>query len=370
MGRMSTGFTRRTIPFSTVRPPEDERKHRRTKRIILVSSVFVALVLLGVAMAIWLPVGSSHNTAAKPTTGVSHKPAAAPSPSVAPFDPSVDAVLPTHRVVAFYAVPNAPATGPAYKLTSAMLTRLRAQGAAYQKLDPAHPVALGIDLVVDVPDRFKGKGGTYSHYVADSTINQYVAFCKKNDLLLFLDLNIGWAKPITVLNHFDNYLKLPFVNVAIDPEWMFPRHNGIPGVNLSNVRASDLNPLIEAVAAMPMKYHVPRKIMIVHQYRGDGDGKANPYAAGSSEIADKRDIVNDPRVDLVIHIDSVGGWAGDIALKEGQYKKWVTTDMTKYGNFKYGGFKIFYKLEARHKLMTPKQVMSMKPAPMVITYGN
>ena len=44
--------------------------------------------------------------------------------------------------------------------------------------------------------------------------------------------------------------------------------------------------------------------------------------------------------------------------------------MAKYGNFKYGGFKIFYKLEARHKLMTPAQVMSMKPPPMVITYGN
>ena len=251
-----------------------------------------------------------------------------------------------------------------------MLARLQAQGAAYQKLDPAHPVALGIDLVVDVPDRFKGKSGTYSHYVDSGTIDKYVAFCKKNDLLLFLDLNIGWAKPLTVLHHFDNYLKLPFVQVAIDPEWMFPRHNGIPGKNLSNVRASDLNPLIEAVAAMPMQYHVPRKIMIIHQYRGDGDGKTNPYAPGPSEIADKRNIVNDPRVDLVIHIDSVGGWAGDIALKEGQYKKWVATDMAKYGNFKYGGFKIFYKLEARHKLMTPAQVMSMKPAPMVITYGN
>ena len=44
--------------------------------------------------------------------------------------------------------------------------------------------------------------------------------------------------------------------------------------------------------------------------------------------------------------------------------------MAKYGNFQYGGFEIFYKLEARHKLMTPAQVMSMKPAPMVVTYGN
>ena len=119
-----------------------------------------------------------------------------------------------------------------------------------------------------------------------------------------------------------------------------------------------------------MKYHVPRKVMIIHQYRGDGDGKSNPFNPRYSEIADKRNLLNDPRVDLVIHIDSVGGWAGDIALKEGQYKKWVAQDMAKYGNFKYGGFKIFYKLESRHRLMTPKEVMSMKPAPMVITYGN
>lgn len=370
MGPMTTGFTRRTIPISTERPAEDVRRRRRNIRILIGLGVGLALAGLGTVMAIWLPVSSTGSGATSHATTPATKPATAPSSPVVAFDPDVNAVLPTHRVVAYYAVPGAAATGPAYRLSSAMLARLRAQGAAYQKIDPAHPVALGIDLVVDVPDRFRGKSGTYSHYVDSATIGQYVAFCKKNDLLLFLDLNIGWAKPMTVLDHFANYLKLPFVMVAVDPEWMFPRHNGVPGVNLSNVRASDLNPLIEAVAAMPMKYHVPRKIMIIHQFRGDGDGKANPYKAGSSEIADKHNLVNDPRVDLVIHIDSVGGWPGDIALKRSQYRKWVAGDMTKYGNFKYGGFKIFYKIEARHKLMTPAQVMSMKPAPMVVTYGN
>jgi hypothetical protein len=367
---MSTGFTRRTLPLKTARPADDQQRRRRRKRILLIVGIFVALVAIGAVLAIWLPVGSAKPSATAPRSGPSSQPSASTPPRPVAFDPNVNAVLPTHRVVAFYAVPNAPATGPAYHLSASMLSRLRAQGAAYQKLDPAHPVALGIDLVVDVPDRFRGKSGTYSHYVDDATVAQYAAFCKKNDLLLFLDLNFGWAKPITVLDHFDKYLKLPFVDVAVDPEWMFPRHNGVPGVNLSNVRASDLNPLIEAVAAMPLKYHVPRKIMIIHQFRGDGDGKSNPHSAGSSEIADKKDLVNDPRVDLVIHIDSVGGWPGDIGVKETQYTKWVSTDMKKYDNFKYGGCKIFYKLEARHKLMTPKQVMSMKPAPMVVTYGN
>jgi len=336
--------------------------------------LFVVIAALGAALGIWLPHRDrgalTALTGVDPTTSAVATPTLTPTPTTPPFDPNVGAILPDHRIVAFYAVPGAAVTGPAYVLSASMLARLRTQGAAYEALDPEHPVQLGIDLVVSVPDRFKGKSGTYSHHVSDAVIDSYVDFCRKNDLLLFLDLNIGWADPVTELMSFSEYLKLPFVEVAVDPEWMFPRHNGIPGVNLSNVRASDLNPMIEAVANMPMEYHVPRKVMIIHQYRGDGDGKADPYDPGSSEIADKRNITNDPRVDLVIHIDSVGGWPGDIAVKEAQYHKWVALDMQKYDNFRYGGFKIFYKLEARHRLMTPAEVMSMKPQPMVITYGN
>jgi hypothetical protein len=368
---MTSGLPRTASP--TLEPaPHAARPRRQRRRYILLVTTLAVVAALGISVGVWAirdkPSGTFVNGQGQPIGGT-------PSPSgtggqTVAFDPNVGAILPEHRVVAYYAVPGAAATGPAWQLTTAMLNRLKAQGAAYEKLDPAHPVVLGIDLVVSVPDRFAGKDHTYSHHVDAATIQQYVDFCQKNNLLLFLDLNIGWANPLKELMSFSDYLKLPFVDVAIDPEWMFPRHNGIPGINLSNVRASDLNPLIEAVAAMPQEYHVPRKILIIHQYRGDGDGKTNPFDARYSEIADKRNLVNDPRVDLVIHIDSVGGWAGDIALKEGQYKKWVAQDMTKYQNFKYGGFKIFYKLEARHRLMTPTEVMSMNPQPMVITYGN
>jgi hypothetical protein len=344
----------------------------RTRRVLLFVGVFVVLVGVGGAVAFGWTGGrvGSTDTANKAPLAAQHSPATDAAPTPVAFDPDSGAILPDHRIVAYYAVPNAPATGPAYRPTTAMLTRLRSQGAAYEKLDPTHPVKLGIDLVVSVPDRYPGRDHNYSHHVDDATIQSYVDFCEAHDLLLFLDLNIGWADPLKELMSFSKYLKLPFVEVAIDPEWMFPRHNGIPGVNLSNVRASDLNPLIKAVAALPEEYKVPRKVLIIHQYRGDGDGKANPFDPKSSEIADKRNIVNDLRVDLVIHIDSVGGWAGDIALKKGQYQKWVAADMAKYGNFRYGGFKIFYKLESRHRLMTPAEVMSMNPAPMVITYGN
>ncbi len=307
-----------------------------------------------------------------PTAGhrtVSRSPS--PSPSPTPFDPDAGAVLPAKRVVAYYAIPGAAATGPAYALSEAMYQRLKAQGAAYEKLDPAHPVQLGIDLVASVPDGFPGDNGNYSHHLDKSTIQQYLDFCEKHDLLLFMDLNFGQSPIMPEVRAFLPYLEqYDFVHMAVDPEWMFPRRNGVPGVNLSNVRAADLNPIIDAVAAIPAKYHVPRKILMIHQYRGDGDGSADPYSPGAAEIADKRNLTDEDRVDVVIACDGVGGYAGDHKAKSDEYKTWVAAAMKKYHNFRYGGFKLFYHLEAPTGVMTPAQVMALAPQPMIITYGN
>jgi len=358
------------LPTPVLRPEpelEPEPHSRRQRWVVATLGTTLGLAgLIGVAVA--ARPGLRPDRDGAPEAGTVGNAGSAP---IAPsFDADAGAVLPRHRVVAFYAVPNATATGPAHTPTAAMLVKLRAQGAAYAVLDPAHPVKLGIDLVVSVPDRHAGRDGTYSHRVDAATIQRYVDFCRANDLLLFLDLNFGWSNPINELDYFRPYLKLPFVHVAIDPEWMFPRRNGIPGEHLSNVRASDLNPLISAIAELPQQYRVPRKILILHQYRGNGDGLRNPFDARKAEIADKRNLLDDRRVDLVLHVDSVGGWPGDIELKTRQYGEWVRGDMDRYGNFRYGGFKIFYWLEARHRLMTPTEVMSLRPAPMVITYGH
>ena len=360
-----------TDPPSTPLPQEPSRASRHPRRRLALFLLSMSLVII-VSATLIVPALRARFMAPTPTPAPRAVATSTPPPIPTPvFDPSQGAVLPTHRVVAFYAVPYAEPTGPAYEPTDTMLAALKKQGAAYEQLDPAHPVQLGIDLVVSVPDAYAGPQGNYSHHVDAGTIQSYIDFCRKNDLLLFLDLNFGQAPIMGEVNYFLPYLEqYAFVHMAVDPEWMFPRHNGIPGINLSNVRASDLNPIIEAVAAIPMKYHVPRKILIIHQYRPDGDGLKDPYDAGQAEIADKRDLLLDPRVDVVIHIDSVGGYPGDIHDKTLQYSDWVQQDMDKYSNFLYGGFKLFYQHESKIRLMTPKEVLALNPPPMVVTYGN
>jgi len=352
----------------TVAPQKPPRR-----RILLPLSFLLAVLLLaGVLIVIFYPI-LARTLASYQRISTFRVPARerpGPGPTPTPFDPNLGAVLPAHRVVAFYAIPDAEATGPAYELNSAMLQRLRAQGLEYQRLDPAHPVQPGIDLVASVPDGYPGPSGNYSHHLDPDTIQSYIDFCQQNGLLLFLDLNIGQAPVMSEVNFFLPYLeRYAFVDLAIDPEWMFPRRDGIPGINLSNVRASDLNPVIEALAQLPMKYHVPRKILLIHQYRSDGDTLKDPYDAGQAEIADKRNLLSDPRVDVVIHIDSVGGYSGDQVDKTWQYNNWVGKDMQMYHNFRYGGFKMFYHIEAK-TLMTPQEVLALKPPPLIVTYGN
>ena len=353
----------------------EKSQDRRKKVTVTITSVLltfsVVLIVVGVTM-VRASLVTSASAISTPIPTPRRTAPSIPMPTPTPtFDPSVGASLPSHRVIAFYAVPGAEPTGPAYELSDTMLTQLKQQGAVYQKLDPAHAVQLGLDLVVSVPDGFPGPNGYYSHHVDADTIQAYVDFCQTHGLLLFLDLNFGQAPIMPEVDFFLPYLeKYTFVDMAVDPEWMFPRRDGIPGYNLSNVRASDLNPIIEAVAALPMKYHVPRKMLIIHEYRPSGDYTSDPFDAGEAEIADKRNLQRDSRVDVVIHVDSVGGYIGDIADKTQQYTQWVKEDMIRYGNFQYGGFKLFYHIEAKTRLMTPEEVLALNPAPLVVTYGN
>lgn len=348
------------------------QSRRRTITWTIISGLLVLSALVIVVGVVIVRASLMTSASVSSTTRLTATATSVPTPTPTPlFDPNVGTVLPSHRVVAFYAVPGAEPTGPAYELSDAMLSHLTQQGAAYQNLDSAHPVQLGIDLVVSVPDGYPGPSGYYSHHVDADTIQTYIDYCQQHSLLLFLDLNFGWAPVMTEVNFFLPYLeKYTFVQMAVDPEWMFPRHDGIPGTNLSNVRASDLNPVIHAVADIPMKYHVPRKILIIHEYRPNGDYTANPYDAGQAEIADKRNLQSDTRVDVVIHVDSVGGYVGDRVDKIRQYTQWVKEDMIRYANFHYGGFKLFYHIESKTRLMTPEEVLALNPAPMVVTYGN
>ena len=155
-----------TYPQS-IPPPQKPRRvsRHRPRHLAIVFLLSLSLIII-VSATIIVPALKTRSIVPIPTLTPRAVATSTPTPTPTPvFDPSQGAVLPTHRVVAFYAVPYAEPTGPAYEPTDTMLAALKHQGAAYEQLDPEHPAQLGIDLVVSVPDAFPGPQNSYSHHL-------------------------------------------------------------------------------------------------------------------------------------------------------------------------------------------------------------
>src|SRR3989449_7212133 len=154
-----------THPQMIPLPQKPRRVSRNTRRHLAIILLLLSMSLL-IIVSTTLLVPALKTLSVVPNPTLTPRAVATSTPTPTPiFDPDQGAVLPTHRVVAFYAVPFAEPTGPAYQPNDRMLAELRHQGAAYEQLDSDHPVRLGIDLVVSVPDAFPGPNKSYSHHV-------------------------------------------------------------------------------------------------------------------------------------------------------------------------------------------------------------
>src|SRR4051812_47100587 len=95
-----------TIPTQPLRVVR--LKRRPPKKLLLAITGLLLLVTLG---AIFYPLLTQ---AKSPVTKVHQgTPTPRPTPTPIPFDPNVGAALPSHRIIAFYGIPNAEPTGPA-----------------------------------------------------------------------------------------------------------------------------------------------------------------------------------------------------------------------------------------------------------------
>mgnify|MGYP003576964738 FL=1 len=79
-------------------------------------------------------------------------------------------------------------------------------------------------------------------------------------------------------------------------------------------------------------------------------------------VTNSQDIRLKPEVQVVMHMD---GW-GEPELKKGTYRHFIYSEPVQFT-----GFKLFYKNDlkkAPNRLMTPEELMKLKPLPMYIQY--
>ena len=285
----------------------------------------------------------------KPKPAQRAMPAPRPVWPVAGPEPLPGAILPTHRIVAFYGNPFSPRMGILGALPpDQMLAKLDTEVAAWNAADPATPVIPALQLIVSVAQDKPGRDGMYRARMPDTLIvPRGRRGPTRRRRCFFLDVQVGHSSVASELQRLLPYLARPNVHLALDPEFAM-KDGTAPGQKIGTLDANDVNYAIGVLDSLVTANHLPPKVLIVHRFT-------------RRMLTNARRIKLDPRVQVVVDMD---GW-GPRALKEDSYRAYVYAEPVQYT-----GFKLFYHNDTKggKPLMTPAEVLRLFPAPLYIQY--
>ncbi len=271
------------------------------------------------------------------------------SPAPVPEVPVLDgAVMPRERILAYYGNPASTRMGILGELPpDQMLARLDGQVAAWERADPFTPVRPALHLIAVMAASDPGEDEMYRIRMPSWRIEQVKEWADTRNALVFLDIQPGRSTVQAELPRLERWLIEPHVHLALDPEWaMGP--DGIPARRIGSMTADEVNHAIEFLARIVDEHQLPPKVLVVHRFT-------------QGMLRNARDIRLDPRVQVVIHMD---GW-GPPAQKIRTYRDFIVPEATQFT-----GFKIFYHNDLRNnsRLMTPEEVLRLRPVPFYIQY--
>ena len=261
------------------------------------------------------------------------------------------AILPGHRIVAFYGNIRSKGMGILGREPKAqMMRKFDKVLAEWQAADPSIPVIPAIHSVTITAQGAAGSDGKYRLMNSKATIEETRAWAKEKNALLFMDVQVGLSDLEHELPKLAEYMKDPTIHLGIDPEFAMQTKKVRPGKKIGTYDAKDVNYAINFLARIVSENHLPPKMLMVHRFT---KGMMTNY----------KDIKLDPRVQVIIDMD---GW-GDPVLKKDSYKAYVQKEPVQYA-----GFKLFYEYDikrAPHHLMEPKEVLTqLTPVPLYVQY--
>lgn len=263
--------------------------------------------------------------------------------------PLKGAILPFRRVVAYYGNLYSRRMGILGEFPPReMLRRLQAEVAAWEKVDPTTPVQPALHYITVVAQGAPLRDGKYRSRMPRSQIDSVLSIARMGGAIVFLDVQVGLSNVATEVPLLERYLRMPHVHLAIDPEFSM-KGGGKPGHRIGYIEASDINFCSEYLARLVKENNLPPKILIVHRFT---QGMVRSY----------KNVVLRREVQLVVNMD---GW-GEPSLKHSSYKDYIYREPVQLT-----GFKLFYKNDVKkapHRMLTPPELMKIKPQPIYIQY--
>ncbi len=254
-------------------------------------------------------------------------------------------VLDDAQVVSFYGHPYVPGMGVLGHGTPDVVADEIARWAAqYDALNGERGVIPAFHLITGTAQAYPTADGAWLFRLPDEHIAQYVEVARERGMLLFLDTQIGWSDPLHEVQLLEQFLREPFVHMAIDPEFATKSRDIRPGLVIGGLDAQPLNAVQRYLAALVQEEQIPPKILMVHQF-------------AHHMIENRADIESVDGVDFSIDMDGFGG----IAIKVRHYNWFALTEPSERP-----AFKLFFNEDT--PVMTPEQVQGLEHPPDVIIY--
>jgi hypothetical protein len=263
--------------------------------------------------------------------------------------PLPGALLPAHRIVAFYGNPLSKKMGVLGEYPKdEMLAKLDQEVSRWAKADPSHPVQPALHLIVTVAQGAPGKNGLYRLQMRDSMVNEIYSWAKAKKALLFLDVQVGKSTLQAELPRLQPFLENPDVHLAVDPEFSMAPSGKVPGTKIGTLDAKDIDWAVSWLDEIARSKNLPPKILVVHRF-------TRPMVTNASQIRPT------PHVQVVMDMD---GW-GPPWLKFDSYHDYIKAEPVQFT-----GFKLFFHNDTKKGdlLLTPAEVLRLNPRPLYIQY--
>ena len=201
------------------------------------------------------------------------------------------------------------------------------------------------EIIVTVASADPGPDGDYSRETSLEVIRPWVEVAAANDLYVVLDLQPGRTDFLTQAKIYEEFLRLPHVGLALDPEWRL-KPDQVHMVQVGTVDATEINRVSAWLAALVREEALPQKLLVLHQFH-------------FSMITNRHRIETPPELAVLIHMDGHG-------TQELKQRTWdALTGTPDAGGF-YWGWKNFYDEDS--PIARPDRVLNLTPTPVFVSF--
>jgi hypothetical protein len=253
-------------------------------------------------------------------------------------------LFPGRRLVALYGHAWAPELGALGEQTpEESVERIRPIAAQYA--EEGLVIVPAFEIIATVADSRPGADGNYSNETALDDLRPLIEAAGAGGLYVLLDLQPGRSDFLSQARLYEEFLRLPYVGLALDPEWRL----GPDEFHLQqygSVPAAEVNEVSAWLAGLVREEGLPQKMLLLHQFR-------------LSMLPDRELVATPPELAVVIQMDGQGTLTG-------KYETWAAVTAGTEDAGWFWGWKNFYDEDA--PMATPEQVLELDPPVVYVSY--